>query len=161
MCKLRESENVIWEQGGTFGTGSLRFTNAIQHMEETLIRKVEQQLAAIGLKIDNNPRFWSEWPPWSLARNTCDEKSMQETHTDDQDIGLSLADTVLMGSRVGFFVALEEGCSFGVSPDGVERVVLHVPVGKCVMFSPVTTAHFGTQKQAMRLFVMCETIPKD
>ena len=86
---------------------------------------------------------------------------MQETHTDDQDIGLSLADTVLMGSRNGFFVALEEGCSFGVSPDGVERVVLHVPVGKCVMFSPVTTAHFGTQKQAMRLFVMCETIPKD
>ena len=81
---------------------------------------------------------------------------MQETHSDDQEIRLTLADTVALGSRIAIFIALEEGCSFGVSPDGLERVVLPVPVGKCVLFSPTTTAHFGTQRKAMRLFVFCE-----
>ena len=147
---------VVWEDGGTFGTGSLRFTNASAYMESKVVQRVERNLEAIGLRIERSPRFWFNWHAWSLAHNTKNETSMQETHSDDQGIGLTLEDTVLLGSRIAIFIALEEGCSFGVSPDGLERVVLDVPVGKCVMFSPTTTAHFGTQRKAMRLFAFCE-----
>ena len=147
---------VVWKDGGTFGTGSLRFTDASVYMESKVFQRVKWNLEAIGLRSERSPRFWFDWHAWSLAHNTKNETSMQETHSDDQGIGLTLADTVLLGSRIAIFIALEEGCSFGVSPDGLKRVVLPVPVGKCVMFSPTTTAHFGTQRKAMRLFAFCE-----
>ena len=158
-----------WKVGGDFGKGSLRYTDAIPFMDTFLVKKLEDLLLnfAIPLRFEKDLRFANGWVPLSIATNLKDEVDSegnpvyQEVHSDDQSMGMSLSDTLALGSRIGIFIALQKGCSFGVSPDGLNQHVLDAPVGKCVMFSPVTTAHFGTQKKAMRLFVMCEVIPKD
>ena len=158
-----------WKVGGDFGKGTLRYADAIPFMDATLVKKLENLLLTfdVPLRFEKDLRYSNGWVALSIATNLKDEVDSegnpvyQEVHSDDQSMGMSLNETLALGSRVGIFIALQKGCSFGVSPDGLNKHVLDVPVGKCVMFSPVTTAHFGTQKKAMRLFVMCEAIPKD
>ena len=46
--RKNRNKNKKLEDGGTFGTGSLRFTNASVYMESKVVQRVERNLEAIG-----------------------------------------------------------------------------------------------------------------
>ena len=148
---------VRWRKAGNFGVGNLFISNAVPHMTSTISVRLKALLLAqpVSLLPEHLTHLSLEWDTFSLASNSQDSATYQEIHTDESDSGLSLHDLCLNGSRVALTIALEKGCSFGVARDGLNGTIIDIPVGCAVLFSPMHTAHFGTQRKAMRMLVLC------
>ena len=151
-----------WRKAGTFGVGNLFISNAVPHMTWAIFDRLKALLLSqpVSLLPEHLTRLSLEWDTFSLAANSENSTTYQEIHTDESDSGLNLNDLCLNGSRGAVTIALEKGCSFGVARDGLNGTIIDVPVGCAVLFSTMHTAHFGTQRKAMRMMVLCAPAPK-